>query len=228
MATVNLCGIIVLWQDYSLFPKNSEKKSNILYPESNSRNGRQKRQIANSVEWIRLNAKNKPLVFTLTVPVISDYTTQNTNVSKYFENFTKNYHCNNYVWVREYQPSGRPHYHVVADVPFFNIYKVNSYWSNLWDSTAPNSVRLNRRHNRFVERDSKRLCWYLCKYLGKSLADHEKGLRIRKFAVSKEANQNSQPYTVFANDISDTLANYDIRNVGQGISFAVPKEWKSK
>jgi len=157
MASVNLCGVIVLWQDYSLLPR--AKESLTKYPEGNSRNGRQKRQIANAVEWIRLNAVYKPLVFTLTIPVNTDYKTQNKNVSLFFENFRKNYECIEYVWVREYQRKGRPHYHAVCDVEKFDVKKVNNYWSGLWDSDATNSLRLNRVQNRFVG-DSSRLCWY--------------------------------------------------------------------
>jgi len=224
MASVNLCGVIVLYEDYSLYPKSGHPVK-LKWPKSNSRDGRQKRQIANAVEWIRLNANHKPLVFTLTVPVESDYKTQNSNVSSYFENFKKCYGCENYVWVREYQTCGRPHYHIIADCPFFDVKKVNSYWSGLWGSEAPNSLRLNRIQNRFVSTQSQRLCWYLCKYLGKSLGQEEKGLRVRKFAISKEANVNSQPVTVFANEISEKLNGYDIRDVGHGVSFAVPKNW---
>jgi len=220
MASVNLCGVIVLYQDYSLLPKATESLTK--YPDSDSRNGRQKRQIANAVEWIRLNVIYKPLVFTLTVPVLSDYRTQNKNVSLFFENFRKNYDCIEYVWVREYQMNGRPHYHTVCDVAKFDVKKVNNYWSGLWDSTAPNSLRLNRKYNRFVG-DSTRLCWYLCKYLGKSIADHEKGLKVRKFAISNKANKESQPKIYFENEIS--LKDYDLRITKQGIGFAVPKKW---
>jgi len=227
MASVNLCGLIVLWQDYSLLPRKVETFTK--YPESTSRNGRQKRQIANAVEWIRINAVYKPLVFTLTIPAITDYRTQNKNVSMFFENFRKNYDCQHYVWVREYQKNGRPHYHVVADVDFFDLEVVNNYWSGLWGVDAKEkrnwALRLNRKHNRFVG-DSQRLCWYLCKYLGKSMADHEKGLKVRKFAISQVANKLSRPKIYFENEISEKLKDYDIQITDQGIGFAVPKKWR--
>jgi len=225
LAQKNLCGVIIIYQDYSHLPKTGNSVSH--YPDSFSRSGRQKRQIANAVEWMRLNSKFKLLVFTLTIPVVSDYKTTNKNISKYFENFSRTYDCSNYVWVREYQKNLRPHYHAIADVPFFNVQRVNKYWSGLWNSDAYNSLRLNPLQNRFVKSDSRRLCWYLTKYLSKSLGEEEKGLRMRKFAISKQANIESKPETCFAYELKDVLDNYDIRKIGQGVSMAVPNYWNS-
>lgn|ERR1041384_424638 len=167
---------------------------------NNSRLNRQKRQVHDAVEWMRKNAVYKPLIFCCTVPVQSDWSMQNTNVSKFCENIRSNYNVKNYCWVREYTGAGRPHYHFVADSPFIDAVPLSKYWSSLFQSTAANSIRMGTAPGRrggvkyFV--DSSRMARYLTKYMGKSIGDGEvkNGERkIRTFGISQEVGKKSLP-----------------------------------
>lgn len=177
----------------SLFPIPTKK--------NDSRLNRQKRAVHDAVEWIRQNATYKPLIFCCTVPVQSDWSMQNTNVSKFCENLRENYECKNYVWVREYTGQGRPHYHFVSDSPFMDAKKLSLYWSGLFE--VPNnfwSIRMGTNParppvNYFV--NSARMARYLTRYLGKAIGHEERRgeKAIRTFGHSEECWQKSQPVT---------------------------------
>lgn len=163
---------------------------------NNSRLNRQKRQVHDAVEWMRRNAVYKPLIFCCTVPVQSDWSMQNTNVSKFCDNIRSNYDCKNYVWVREYTGGGRPHYHFVADVPFFDAPTLSRYWSSLFAECNSNSIRLGTAPpNRKFFVTSARMARYLTKYMGKGIGtSEEKGQKtIRTFGISQECASKSKP-----------------------------------
>jgi len=168
---------------------------------NDSRLNRQKRQVHDAVEWMRRNAVYRPLIFCCTVPVQSDLSMQNTNVSKFCENLRSNYDVKNYVWVREYTGGGRPHYHFVADSPMLDAVPLSRYWSGLFGESAVNSIRLgtapkNGTRKFFV--DSPRMARYLTKYMGKAFGDNEKKAgekTIRTFGISQEASAKSKPVT---------------------------------
>lgn len=166
---------------------------------NNSRLNRQKRQVHDAVEWMRRNAVHKPLIFCCTVPVQSDWSMQNTNVSKFCENIRSNYDVKNYCWVREYTGAGRPHYHFVADAPYMDAVALSRYWSSLFGESALNSIRMgtspaNPPVRYFV--NSARMARYLTKYMGKSIGDeeHKDGeKKIRTFGISQECAAKSRP-----------------------------------
>jgi hypothetical protein len=175
-----------------------------------SRINRQKRQIHDAVEWIRRNATYKPLIGVLTVPVESDYKLTNENVSKFFQNLRKNYDCKNYVWVREYQGGGRPHFHFVADSKYLDAVAISRYWSGLFDCDNLNSIRLGtdpKHPPRKFFVDSPTMSRYLTKYLGAGTVKDKDGKkvrvlkvnseeqkkRIKTFAISEEAGKKSKP-----------------------------------
>lgn len=157
---------------------------------------------------MRQNATYKPLIFCVTVPVQSDWTLQNSNLSLFNENIRKNYGVQNYVWVREYTGGGRPHYHYVADSPFLDAPKISAYWNSLYDAPLRNSVRLGTKpipgkpRKYFV--DSDRMSRYLTKYMGKSIGEEERRSvvsdaailkKIRTFGMSQEVASKSKPVT---------------------------------
>lgn len=159
----------------------------------------QKHAIADAVEWIRINSKYKPRIFVLTTPGFLDHAKEGKLISDFVKNFKETYDMQDYVWVRELTENGYPHYHFVADVPKFPPVKASEYWSGLFGSTAKNSIRCGTAPNKNGVRNywvkSQRMCWYLCKYIGKSLGDAEKSQRkkFRTFAISQRARKESQP-----------------------------------
>jgi len=147
---------------------------------------------------MRLNSTHKPLIFAATVPINADFTLQNSNLSKFCENLRSNYDVKNYVWVREYQDNGRPHYHFVADAPFIDARKLSLYWSGLFCTDRINSIRMGTNPKRPPVRyfvNSPTMARYLTKYMGKELGTHEEGKRrgIRTFGHSVECWKKSQP-----------------------------------
>lgn len=186
---------------------------------------------------MRINAKNRCLVFVLTCPVESDYKTQNENLARFFENLRKPHSwgfCHNYVWVREYQKNGRPHWHCVADIPRFPLRKVNDYWSGLWQSDSSCSLRLHQGANRFLA-DSNRLCWYLTKYFVKNFTSDFKPIEgtetktPRKFGSSQELVEGAKPKISLASDHSERIKKqYDVLPLGHETFYLAPKEWRQK
>lgn len=159
----------------------------------------QKHAIANSIEWMRLNATYKPRIFVATTPGFLDHSQEGKFIQKLTHNLRNGYDMQHYCWVREFTGNGYPHFHFVADVDKFDPVKLSLYWSSLFDSDAKNSIRVGTRPNKFGKRkywiDNPRMAWYMSKYIGKSMGDSESGVktRFRTFAISQEARKASEP-----------------------------------
>jgi hypothetical protein len=163
----------------------------------------QKHAIADAVEWIRQNSKYKPRIFVATSPGFMDHPAEGRFIQKLVHNLKNGYGMTNFVWVRELTQNGYPHYHFVADVKRFDAVRLSLSWSRLFGSEAKNSIRLGTKPGKNGRRkfwiDSKRMCWYLTKYIGKSIGDAEKGAlkgqrrKFRTFGISQEARKMSQP-----------------------------------
>lgn len=221
--SVNECGIVIQYKDPRELPSSSIQHE---YKYSgDSRKNRQKRQIANAMAVLGRESLHKPTLFVLTCPIDSDYKTVNKNISKFFNNLRKKHswgQCEEYVWCREYQSNGRPHWHVCADIPKFPIQTVNLYWSELWGVSAPNSIRLHRKANRFLKKNDPRFAWYLTKYFTKTY-ENEKGCdeMPRKFGISQRLNQRAKPKTLCRgfdeSEIADVLTGKKGYDIGKGV-----------
>jgi hypothetical protein len=204
----HLCGIAVA---FDRFDKNEgykpEKKHN-PYFEQFENNGRpqgslysqQKRKIADACEYMRGNATHKPIIFVATSPGYTNLANEKQLIKKLTHNLRNGYDCKNYVWVREATKMGFPHFHFVADMPDFDCLALSEYWSRLFSSQARNSIRLGtypKNGKRQYYLKGKRMCWYLTKYLGKSIGTKEKSemfkREFRTFAVSRELAKQSLP-----------------------------------
>lgn len=171
--------------------------------------GYQKRQVANAVEYIRQNAKHKAMIFVCTTSQNWGHEIFNPKISKFTNNLRMSYGCKHYVWVRELNSHGAPHYHFVADLPFIDDpVGLSYYWSGLFGYHQSNSVRLGSAPDKKTGKrkfyvNSRRMAFYLSKYLGKGFEDGDgkyfrnswmsAKIAGRSFAMSQEVAKLSQP-----------------------------------
>lgn len=180
-------------------PKRDPDKPDLAGRPQGSLYNQQKHAIADAVEWIRQNSKFKPRIFVATTPGFLDHAKEGKFISQLVHNLKNGYGMSNYVWVRELTGNGYPHFHFVADCPQFDAVDLSVYWSGLLGESAKNSIRLGTKPDKTGKRrywvSGKRMCWYLTKYIGKSIGESERKQRrnFRTFAISQEARQKSQP-----------------------------------
>jgi len=231
----------------------------------------QKRKIADACEYLRIKSIHKPIIFCATSPAFTDLASERSLIKSFTHNLRNGYQCKNYVWVREFTQMGFPHFHFVADMPDCDIIKLSLYWSGLFDSDATNSIRLGTAPkcskcgtklksknqpcyktacNGFGKVEyylrSKKMAWYMSKYISKAIGDSESGAlsgkkSFRKFAVSQELSKLSAPVEFKSQMVrvpSERLAftvsgNYepllqDVRRWQNCTSFMTEEEVKSK
>ncbi len=132
---------------------------------------RYRKIVSSSINLYR-NKVNKIVFLTLTFPAGSiDEFEANKCFSKFIDNLKATYGLENYIAVKELTQAGTPHYHLLADFPYFDIRRVNRAWVNTFPLTVPgskNAVRLPKNHKSIVK-DLHRVVKYLCKYFCKSL-----------------------------------------------------------
>lgn len=121
----------------------------------------------------------------------------------------------NYVWVREYQSTGRPHYHFVADAPRLDVIHLSHYWNSLFDGAVDrgNSIRLGTAPpDRKMFVDSPTMARYLTKYMGKGFGKNEPDSQrqLHTFGHSQECWQKSRPVTYEATYIEQKETRYDV------------------
>jgi hypothetical protein len=211
----HLCGIAVAYDDKGTEDKpddwqhfENESRGHFFgtdYTFSGRPQGslysQQKRAIADAAEYMRLNAIHKPLIFVATSPGFTDLANERKLIQKFTHNLRNGHDCKNYIWVRESTQMGYPHFHFVADMPGFNPVNLSLYWSGLFGVQATNAIRLGTYPGRGKKRqfylNTKRMSWYLTKYLGKSIGTAEKGAnktaKVRTFAISQELRKLSAP-----------------------------------
>jgi len=161
----------------------------------------QKRQVANAVEWIRLNKKHGAKIFVCTTSHKWDYSDDAEYISTFTHNMRNTYQLGQYVWVKEHNSHGAAHWHFVADLPWLTvpqIKQISVYWSSLFGEYARNSVRFGSKPDkdgkRIFEIEDKGHARYLSKYFGKGF-NHPNALKstARKFGISKTAAELSGP-----------------------------------
>lgn len=195
IAKQHLSGVVVVYPEQK--KKKSLEPSTKEYRVQGSLYSQQKRAIADAVEYMRLYSKYKARIFVLTTPGFLEISKEVSVLSKFINNMRNNYSMGHYVWVRELTQNGYPHYHFVADVPQFDVLRLSALWSSYFGSQAVNSIRLGTKPNSKGKRHywiiSGKMANYLGKYIGKGLSSAEKGVRVRRFAISMELSKLSQP-----------------------------------
>jgi len=129
--------------------------------------------ISASLKLVR-EAKFKVIFFTYTFAFSADEKTHQTIFLNHLKNLSTNYVLQQYIWTKEFQKSGKIHYHSLFDLPYINIQSINdsfnssvrNYNSSL--ATSNNSVRLPAFKNRSVVKNGGSMAKYIAKYLSKS------------------------------------------------------------
>lgn len=211
----------------------SEKDGPSLYAPgrpNGSLYSRQKRAIADGVEYMRLHAtkERKAVIFCLTSPGLTDQANAPKFISRFIDNMKSNYGMGNYVWVRELTTKGFPHFHFIAEwntrewflskntEGLTRAEELSKYWSSLFGESAGNSIRFGSypKHNKrtwYVT--SPRQAWYLCKYIGKTFGKAlnsteeptPKTARYRKFGMSEDLAMVSQPKLFYSSQVVDRI-----------------------
>jgi hypothetical protein len=137
----------------------------------------QRRIISDRIEYLMMHSKHKCKFITATDPAGESITTKEKGqiLSRFCENFCKTYKCAGYVWVREYQENGRPHWHFVADVPWLTkneFERLNSYYNSLFNTDLKNALRWGfkpKNGKRIYTIEDSRIAGYVSKYVGESV-----------------------------------------------------------
>lgn len=214
---IHLCGQAVVYDTAKRLPafvRVPGRDQGSLY-------GWQKRKIADATMWLKDNVEY-PLIFCLTSPGYTSLANTTDILSKFVNNARKRHGLGHFVWVREHTKKGFPHFHFIADwKPVEHWFKkhengeteinrMSRYWSGLFGSDSPYSIRLGSYHPVTKQRcyyvTHDRQCHYLTKYLGKNIGERsmdylaEAGFpqmfykkNIRGFAVSPDLARFSSP-----------------------------------
>lgn len=203
----HLCGVAIAYNEHGgkknkiVFPKGRPQGSLINY---------QRRQLANACEWIRKNAEYQPRIFVCTTNINWGADIYTPNISSFTHNLRNGYGCKNYVWVREFNRHGAPHYHFIADMDRINDpVAMSLYWSGLFGYHTNNCVRLGtkpKNGRRDYILNSSKMAFYMSSYLGKDMRAnifknswHSAKMPGRKFGISQVAAKKSMPQKFTAN-----------------------------
>lgn len=224
VVSVHQCGVAIAYRE-----KQKTKKKLLPSPgrEQGSLISYQKRQIADAVSFLSLNHTYGAKIFVATTSNHWDTTDERLNISRFCHNLRNGYGVNQYVWVREYNKKGSPHFHFVADFDFIEAQAISRYWSGLFGESAKNCVRFGsrplcekcgtpthwyqganhcpkcnciRRGKRMYEIKSLKHAFYLSAYMGKDRgkARHNNNTG-RSFSITQQLGDYSKPVTYHVN-----------------------------
>jgi len=154
--------------------------------------------------------KSKYMLFiTFTFPYMPTESEAQRTWKLLLDSMRNTYKVKNYVWVKEFQSSGRLHYHILVDRDRIGIKNLQNTWNNHINNVnrgvtvSANSVRLG---NRPVVRSPKAVSGYLSKYISKT--DTE--FKLRAWGTSIDKNNIFKKI-----DVSDViLQSYEQKNSG--------------
>lgn len=108
------------------------------------------------------------------------------------DNMKKTYKLKYYVWTKELTKAGRLHYHLLCDIPFFDIRRCQKTWNTIIKNMYPhiictnNSLRLPDRNKwRRVVVDSAKVARYISKYITKPNSKNPLLFHRRAYQISK-------------------------------------------
>jgi len=126
-----------------------------------------RRKLVSSAFLLFVRKQHEIAFLTLTFPYkVREGVKINPMLNRFITNLKKNYGLKGFLWTREDQKNGRPHYHMLCDIPYQSIKKINSAWCSAIGEFSPNAVRLPKKGKAIVK-DIDRTSRYVTKYITK-------------------------------------------------------------
>ena len=141
-----------------------------------------RRNLISSAFLLFIKKQHQIIFLTLTFPErIPKKQKINPMLHKFLTNMHETYGMKDFLWTREDQKSGRPHFHLLADMPFQSIQKINDAWCHAIGMKSKNAVRLPKDHKAILK-DLDRTCRYITKYISKNEKEY---YSERCYSISK-------------------------------------------
>ena len=130
-------------------------------------NAKSKRFVRSSAIRQALSAKYKIMFATLTFPKDIDQKEANRCFSNFVDNLQTNFKLNSYVAVKENTKIGRPHYHILLDLPYTDYQVLNTAWCSSFRRLMPGSRNAFTTGRNPIIRNVDSAIQYITKYITK-------------------------------------------------------------
>jgi len=198
-----LSGDLTITSSHRRFENNNVKCSNFG---SHTRKGYSikkstRRNLISSAFLLFVKKEHEIAFLTLTFPYkVRKGERVNPYLNIFLTNLKKNYGAKNFLWTREDQKNGRPHFHLLIDMPYQPIKKINSAWCSAINSYSSNAVRLPKHKG--VVTNIERTCKYVTKYITKNQNDYypERCYAISRPIKAEPIRLSEFDYRVLEND----------------------------
>lgn len=168
-------------------------------------NGKHKRFIRSSAIRQALTAKYRLLFATLTFPKDLNEHEANKCFSNFTDNLQTNFKLNSYVAVKELTLKGRPHYHILLDIPFTDFKVLNKAWCSSFRHLMPGSNNAFTTGHRPIISSVKDVAAYITKYITKvEKAQDSLKPETRQYFISKNVHCN--PAAISKDMLHDLLS----------------------
>ncbi|MBA7535813.1 hypothetical protein ES705_28071 [subsurface metagenome] len=171
------------------------------------------RKISSSAINLYRVRKHKLIFLTLTFPGKLIHANANKCFSRFMDNLKTNYELNGYVAVHELTKKGNSHYHIIADIPFQSIFRLNFAWCSAFSDYfrySPNALRLPEKGQKAVIQNLSRCVKYCCKYFGKGryIPYQERCVFITHNVVSNRKPIDEQTFERLAEKFTVKIVDY--------------------
>ena len=164
-------------------------------------NGKHKRFIRSSAIRQALTSKYAILFATLTFPKPINQRDANRCFSNFIDNLSTNFKLQSYVAVKENTKQGRPHFHILMDIPFTDFQVLNKAWCSSFRSYMPFSRNAFTTGRDPIIRSVKAIAGYITKYITKvERSQAEVKPQTRQYFVSMNVHSNPQEIPCWMKD----------------------------
>ncbi len=180
--------------DYTPSPGNKKLRGGVVNGKKRKTfelNGKHKRFIRCSAIRMAKTAKYKLLFATLTFPKDVQEPEANRCFSNFVNNLSTNFKLNSHVAVKELTQKGRPHYHIILDIPFTNFKILNNAWCSAFRHLMSGSNNAFTTGRRPIISNVDDVARYITKYLTK-VCQSQDAIKpaTRQYFISQNAHCN--------------------------------------
>lgn len=142
-----------------------------------------RRSLVSSAFLLFVKKQHQIVFLTLTFPEkVKKGIRINPMLNKFITNLKKNYGLKGFLWTRENTKQGRPHFHILADMPYQPIQKINNAWCAACKMQSKNAVRLPKDHKAILK-DIEKTAKYVTKYITKNEKEY---FSERCYSISRD------------------------------------------